>query len=1815
MKTFSFLYTAPLAVLITTAFISPVNETQDLETCTCDSVRDSLALVDLYNATNGSNWTITWELGMPMASFHGVIFDQNGCVTELELPENNLVGTIPTSIGNLSELTYLELGDNNLEGGIPETVGMLKKLSQLRLGNTGIGGTIPESIGSMDALQRLVCFGCNLSGTIPDTLRNLSQLTVLDFQFNPSLTGPLPEWLGSLSKLTSINFITNNLNGSIPASLGQLQHLRGLFLDDNMLSGAIPSELGNTTSLETIGLSGNQLNDTIPASLCNLDNLKILRLNDNTLIGSLPDSLGKLTNLEFFYAQNNRLSGNIPASLSNITNLTELNLCCQKLGENIIKLTGEIPPGLGQLTNLTNLQLHQNDLTGEIPIDFGNLVNLTTFRLYDNKLSGEIPSSLSQLQLLTELNLSNNQLSGAIPNTIGDMSNLQVLDLSNNQLGDDFPGSLANLDSLIQLDLSYNELTGSIPTELVEAGIAKLDLSYNQLEGNIPIDIFDKPSMEVLRLNNNALTGNIPVPQGLNSLLELLLSNNQLSGIISSGFDASNLSSIKELRLDDNQLQGTIPESLGELSNLIVLDLSINQFEGNIPFEAGDLPALELIFLAKNNLTGVIPPAFSGFTSLRLLALNGNAFSGEIPEGLGNLPNLIDLYVGDNNLSGCIPQDWFNLCDRGADVYLEGNPMLLNDDFEAFCSATGEGSGVCLTNYECSSATVLPINAEACDRNYRAVKLNLATTSTPNPSLSCSNTFVGNDVWFKVALPSTGNVLIKSDSITTINPAIEAYEGADCNTLSAIQCAELDSLPFAVAIEGQNFGLTAGDTVWLRIWDQNNSVVNTDTNAVVALTAHFLPIEKESWELCDFPATVLNDTLSAGTGNRSATQFIVQYNSDATAQDITEVNAELGNEGAVLLRECPCRSTPLQLWISENPIEMETERQTASKKSKVDTSNYNYLLESRDFIGNSFTEGQQINSSTAIDAAGNFFMTWQDNGRYRYAFSLYGQRFDAANERVGAEFKISDTPVGGQENPDVTMHPDGQFVTVWMEGKSLGRKEIKAQLFNANGSKNGSALDISNPRSGYSPSVAIDTSGHFVIAWHAPDASGFGIYAQQFDENGVALAPVFQVNSFTNGTQQLADIAMNVDGTFVIVWQGGNFDGSGTGVFGTLYNELGEAIRADFQINTYFQNDQSFPTVAMNESGAFVVVWQSDGQDGSDTGVFAQRFDASGNPVGAEIAVNTTTADDQAKPAVVLYEDGGFLVVWESQGQDGSGGGIYGQLFDPSGNKIGGEILINSVTEGTQLQPSIAKNQSEAVIVSWESYGQDGSAQGIFGQKFQTTGTGASRSIIPSDEAKLSAGLGLLQRFSNQTYTPVSPQVRTLVALTDTGVKSDHPELQNAIWMNEEENDGDNCLVGDLIGYDFTANDGDPEDIDGHGTGVNGAVVRDFPEEVQLELMNLKFYENQRGTVFDAICGIYYAVDEGANIINLSWGFESAQFPQILYDALAYAAANDVLLVASAGNTSKNNDLINKYPANFDLPNLIVATAYQIDEDSVGVRLANYASYGVQNVDLAARGYVETTALGDSLSNLAGTSLAAPAVTRTAAAIKGKHPTLTALEIKDCILQSVDVISGLDTLVATGGVLNDEAALACAAVQEFSCRTTDFTIENSQSQNATYQTTGSITMNATVFSGTTTTVQAVNSVTLSTGFHAEAGATFTANTNSCNSSENALLSQNETHFDTSKNTTAKSTFSTTAITIAPNPAAENIQISWHGKGGETQFRILDINGRVLKSQVFTAFARWNQQTIAVNDLPQGIYLINIQTAEGVQVEKFVVKRL
>lgn len=190
--------------------------------------------------------------------------------------------------------------------------------------------------------------------------------------------------------LNRLNLCSNNLTGTLPGELGNLQGLEDLRLCSNSLSGEVPRELGNLTQLRRLHLSGNSLSGDFPSELGNLTQLRRLQLSDNSLSGAIPHEFGNLSLLQRLQLSSNSLSGEIPRELGNLLQLQRLHL-----SDN--SLTGELPRELGNLSQLQVLELGRNSLTGEIPSELGNLLELTHLFLDDNVFTGRLPRSLMQL--------------------------------------------------------------------------------------------------------------------------------------------------------------------------------------------------------------------------------------------------------------------------------------------------------------------------------------------------------------------------------------------------------------------------------------------------------------------------------------------------------------------------------------------------------------------------------------------------------------------------------------------------------------------------------------------------------------------------------------------------------------------------------------------------------------------------------------------------------------------------------------------------------------------------------------------------------------------------------------------------------------------------------------------------------------------------------------------------------------------------------------------------------------------------------------------------------------------------------------------------------------------------------------------------------------------------------------------------------------------------------------------------------------------------------------------------------------------------
>src|SRR5262249_44108885 len=153
---------------------------------------------------------------------------------------------------------------------------------------------------------------------------------------------------------------------------------------------------------------------------------------------------------------------------------------------------------------------------------------------------------------------------------------------------------------------------------------------------------------------------------------------------------------------------------------------------------------------------------------------------------------------------------------------------------------------------------------------------------------------------------------------------------------------------------------------------------------------------------------------------------------------------------------------------------------------------------------------------------------------------------------------------------------------------------------------------------------------------------------------------------------------------FVVAWQSFGQDGSDYGIYARRYNAAGNALGNEFQVNQFTTQAQSFASVAMDADGDFVVAWESFTQDGSVFGIYARRYDDAGNAPGNEFRVNQFTTDFQEFASVAMDADGDFVVAWQSLDQDGSGDGVYARRYDDAGNALGNEFQVNQFTTGTQ---------------------------------------------------------------------------------------------------------------------------------------------------------------------------------------------------------------------------------------------------------------------------------------------------------------------------------------------------------------------------------------------------------------------------------------------------------------------------------------------------------------------------------------------------
>ncbi|KAL8508182.1 hypothetical protein ACS0TY_018675 [Phlomoides rotata] len=372
-------------------------------------------------------------------------------------------------------------------------------------------------------MSKLLIF---ISGEVPRWVWNMSYLRYLNLSHN-QISGTIPD-LSSASSMTMLDAGSNNLSGSVPILLPEMQVFQ---LSFNNFTGSISSiYIYAICTIRWLDVSNNQLEGALPSDWANMEELAILSVNYNILSGEIPHSLGFLSKLQTLHLRGNNFSGELPTTLRNCRLLQQMDN-----GEN--KFTGNIPPWLGENhTSLAFLSLTRNMFYGFIPPEIGRLTQIQLLDLSHNNLTGKIPKCFDNFTALVDKNLTTTtriflpiatwgymdyalvQWKGRSTEYNRILGLLKFIDLSSNKLVGSIPESFSNLKGLISLNLSRNGLTGSIIPGIGEMEtLETLDLSSNQLSGKIPTGLAQLNSLAVLHLENNNLSGEIPKSTQLQS--------------------------------------------------------------------------------------------------------------------------------------------------------------------------------------------------------------------------------------------------------------------------------------------------------------------------------------------------------------------------------------------------------------------------------------------------------------------------------------------------------------------------------------------------------------------------------------------------------------------------------------------------------------------------------------------------------------------------------------------------------------------------------------------------------------------------------------------------------------------------------------------------------------------------------------------------------------------------------------------------------------------------------------------------------------------------------------------------------------------------------------------------------------------------------------------------------------------------------------------------------------------------------------------------------------------------------------------------
>ncbi|KAM3705242.1 hypothetical protein ACJW31_03G066000 [Castanea mollissima] len=614
-------------------------------------------------------------------------------LTYLNLSMSLFSGQIPPEIFELSNLVSLDLSFNPLKlqkPGLKSLVENLTSLKLLYLCMVNISSSVPHILVNLSSLTSLGMRGCGLYGEFPMEIFKLRNLQFLSVRDNENLTGYLPEFHSSNS-LQILRLANTGFSGELP-------NLEYLSLIANNLSGRVELDsllkLKNLTQLQLSGVhlsfpNNSTFNTTIPKlkllmlELCNLtefpnflryqNELELLDLSYNNIHGQIPKwifNIGKETlvylelnfnylpgfeSFEYTPLDSDNLQGSLPIPPPSIASYSVRNNT----------LTGEIPPLFCNLSSIIKLDLSHNNLSGILPQCLCNVSKLlTALSLQNNHFNGTLPATYVEGSKLEMMDVSYNQLEGQIPRSLSNCTMLQILRLVNNRFSDIFPSWLGKLPKLRVLSLRSNEFHGIIgkPESSLEfPKLQVIDVSFNKFTGKLPSEhIQSWNSMKVAKLTYG--TDNVFNVKYMIASTKIILPDFIFPWYVVFSMEMTykgvqrTYETISEIvvfiDLSSNRFEGQVPEDIGCLKGLHLLNLSNNILIGHIPSSIGNLTELESLDLSQNRLSREIPQQFLQLTFLEFFNASNNYLTGPMPQGQQFSTFQNDSYLGNTGLCG-----------------------------------------------------------------------------------------------------------------------------------------------------------------------------------------------------------------------------------------------------------------------------------------------------------------------------------------------------------------------------------------------------------------------------------------------------------------------------------------------------------------------------------------------------------------------------------------------------------------------------------------------------------------------------------------------------------------------------------------------------------------------------------------------------------------------------------------------------------------------------------------------------------------------------------------------------------------------------------------------------------------------------------------------------------------------------------------------------------------------------------------------------------------------------------------------------------